>query len=495
MDRSAHISLDDLFPAGKDGERGPLPKQEEFLRLALDVLAGPKYVRYVGGIGSGKSLIGCITMLAWCVQFPGTYLIARQYYPELKDTTYQTFLDICPEELILEHRVADKLVRIRSNGGVATILFRPLEEPDKLRSLNLNAFYIDEANQVSEAAFVLLQGRLRGKYVRKGILTQNTGGMDWSWRWFVKKDMMKDEKTKRMFYNIKAPSTENVHLPEGYVETMLSTWTDARIQREIYANEESFEGQVYNEFRQDIHVVQPFAIPKEWTRVVGADHGYRNPAAWVWGAVDQDENIYIYREFYEREWDIEEICKGKRDPETGKRTDPGVYHLNHGDKLEGIYIDPATKAKRGTRGGAEFDQYAEHLPANWPLITANNRKEAGIDRVKQYMKVSKKNGKPKIFIFNTCENLISEIITYRYKELGVSRQGLENEKEEPIKNNDHACDALRYLVMSRPEPVEVNQSWYEKTGFDYTSLEARLHRELEASRTGKADKGDPFGSW
>ena len=62
-------------------KRGPLPKQEHFLNLALSGET-PKYIRYVGGIGSGKSLIGCVTMLAWAVQYPGTYLIARQFYPE-----------------------------------------------------------------------------------------------------------------------------------------------------------------------------------------------------------------------------------------------------------------------------------------------------------------------------------------------------------------------------------------------------------------------------
>lgn len=483
--------LYDLFPAGRDGERKPLPKQEQFMQLVLSP-DGPKYVRYVGGIGSGKSLIGCITILALAVQYPGTYLIARQYYPELKDTTYQTFLDICPEELIQEHRVADKLIRLRSNGGTATILFRPLEEPDKLRSLNLNAFYIDEANQVSEAAFTLLQGRLRGPHVRKGFLTQNTGGMDWSWRWFVKKDMIKDDKTKALFYNIKAPSTENVNLPDGYVETMLATWSDARIRREIYADEESFEGQVYSEFKQDIHVIPPFAIPADWTKVVGADHGYRNPAAWIWVAVDGDENLYVYREFYEREWDIEEICRGKREPGTGRRIEPGVIKLNRGQKLDAIYIDPATKAKRGTKGGAEFDQYTEYLPNDWALITANNRKEAGIDRVKQYLKVNPKTNKPKLFIFSNCQNLINEILTYRYKEIPVGRQGSENEKEEPVKNNDHALDALRYAVMSRPEPVEVQRDWYDVTGHDPSSIEARLHEELETLRGARPAHRDPF---
>src|SRR5688500_918048 len=161
---SKTIDLSQAFPEGRDGTRQPLPKQSQFLDALLDERAtSPKYVRYVGGIGSGKTMIGCIAMIHLAVLRPGDYLIARQFMPELKDTTYKTFLEVCPPVLIAEIRIADTVVKIRNvHGSVSTVFFRGLEEPDKLRSMNLNAFYIDEANQVSEVAFLLLQGRLRG---------------------------------------------------------------------------------------------------------------------------------------------------------------------------------------------------------------------------------------------------------------------------------------------------------------------------------------------
>jgi phage terminase large subunit len=493
------IDLNSCFPAPLDPEtpQGPLPKQQQFLNLALapDI---PKYIRYVGGIGSGKSLIGCITVLSWAVQYPGTYLISRQFMPELRDTTYKTFLEVCPKELIVKHHIAESTITIKSNGGLAVILFRGLEEPDKLRSLNLNAFYIDEANQVKEHAFTLLQGRLRGRYVRKGIITQNSGGHDWSWRWFVKKDLFKTKLAMSQFVNISAPSTENVHLPPDYVSTILDTWTPERIQREIYANEDSFEGMVYHEFRYDIHVIQPFRLDENWTRTIGADHGYRNPACWIWGAVDGDENIYIYKEFYEREWVIDEICNGKIDKLTGERIPdkPGIYQLLGGKIPEGAWMDPSTKREEGQgKGGSAksesiWDLYLKALPDDFPLLPANRKKKAGIDRVKQYMKVNPHTKRPKLFIFNTCTHLIDEISRYRYAEIPLSRVGTVAEKEEPMKIDDHACDALRYLIMSRPEPYVSPEDWYKERKVDYNSLEGRLHRDLEAIR--KPRVADPF---
>lgn len=429
------IDLNDAFPLSRDGKtRGPLPKQQQFLDLSL-AKDGAKYIAYVGGVGSGKTLIGCITLLSWAVYHGGDYLVARQFMPELRDTTYKTFLELCPPELIVEHRVADAILKVRSLAGPpATIFFRGLEEPDKLRSLNLSGFHIDEANQVSEDAFLLLQGRLRNKAgLRKGILTTNPKGHDWIYRWFVKKDHLKSAEVKAQFAFVHAPSTENVHLPEGYVETMLSAWSEERIQREVMGSFEGFEGAVYPEFRRDVHVIKPFAIPETWTKVIGIDHGFRNPAAWVWGATDYDGNLYIYREFYEKEWLIEQIC---RDGKDGRKS--AVSRQVKGEKIEAAYIDPSTGNRRGADGRSDLDWYHDALPSGFPLMVGNNAVAAGIDRVKSLLK-KQSNGKPRLFIFDTCGQLIEEMANYRYMELRPGQQGKTNEKEQPLKVNDHAC--------------------------------------------------------
>lgn len=491
------LDLRNCFPESLTGQkRGPLPKQAEFLRMASDA-NGPKYIRYCGGIGSGKSLVGCIQLLIWAVQYPGEYLIARQFMPELKTTTYKTFKEICPPELIIEDRIADMMIRVRSQGNKSSwVYFRGLEDADKLRSMNLSGFFIDESCQTSEAAFMLLQGRLRGPGLRKGVLTTNSDGHSWGWRWFIKKDMITSEVVKKQFANIYAPSTENIHLPTGYVETMLHTWSPERIQREIYADEDSFESQVYSEFRRDVHVIKPFSIPDTWLRYVGIDHGFRNPTAWVWGAVDYDGNIYIYREFYQREWLIEEVCK------TGKEQLPSALSMmsipgtkpTKWEHLEWAKIDPSTKARRNEREGvklSDFDIYLEHLPSDFPLQTANNDVTAGIDKVKSYLKQDIKTGKPRLFIFSTCTNLIEEISTYRYPELTHSQQGKRSEKENPMKVNDHAVDSLRYLIMGIPDVPIADVDPYEK--IKYSSLEGQLVRDLEAVRHPGKGK-DPFGN-
>lgn len=477
------IDLNKAFPESSSGTRGPLPKQKQFMDAILNP-QGPRYVLYSGGVGSGKTLIGCITMLTLAIMYPGDYLVCRLFNPELKLTTYKTFLDICPKELIVEHRVADQILRIRSAGGkVSNVIFRGLEDPDKHRSLNLNAAYIDEASQVSEEAFMLLQSRVRGAHVRKIFCTTNPNGHSWLYRYWIKKEFP-SETARGKFFSVNAPSTENIHLPEGYVDGMLQTWSDERIRREVMGSWDAFAGQVYTEFDRRIHVVKPFRIPDEWTKFVGLDHGFRNPAAAIWIACDYDGNLYAYREFYQREWHIDEIIKGNKRPGLEGK---GLIELSGSEKIEGIWIDPSTKADRGKE--SDFTTYLEHLPPGWPLIPANNSVGTGIDRIKTYLKPDPKTGKPQMYVFDTCPNLIEEITQYKYEELSPGQEMLKNIKESPVKKDDHAVDAWRYGVMSRPEePKKADMKAEQRK---VASLEGSLMRELHEIKHPRSK--DPFG--
>lgn len=468
------IDLGEYLPAGKDGTKHLLPKQKIFYNSMLKA-NGPKYGAYIGGIGSGKSVIGCITLRDLAITEAGDYLICRQFMPELKTTTYKTFLELTPPELILEHRIADHHIKLKAINGVSNIYFRPLEEPDKFRSMNLNAFLIDEANQVSEEAFLLLQGRLRGRAWRKGMVVSNPNGHDWCYRWFYKKDHLKSDDVKKMFHLVRAPSTENIHLPEDYLSPLFEAWSEDRIKREIEGSFDAFEGAVYSEFRRDVHVIKPFRIPEEWTKLIGIDHGYRNPAAWIWCAIGPDSEVYVYREYYESEKLINEIVDA-------------TFKLMPGERIQRAFIDPSTKARRGTTGESDWDEYYRLIPKDFALYAAINDVQVGIDRVKSYLKPTGRLKRPMLYIFDTCTNLIEEMTQYRYQELKPNQEGKRAEHEKPVKANDHALDALRYVVVTLPEPNKEPVNKLDK--LKYNSLERSLQQELQRIKTPKIK--DPF---
>lgn len=475
----ATIDLRRLFPPAADGSHSPLPKQAEFLKLVLDP-KGPQYVGYYGGFGSGKSVVLCTAIITQAVLYGGDYLISRHFMPELRRTTMKTFLEMCPKELVLEVRVADAEVHLKSKGGKATIYFIGLDEPGKIDSMNLSGFAIDEASQTTEEAFLKLQGRLRNpKGLRKGLLVGNPKGRDHVYRYFVSKVAIKPD-AHHKYKMIVAPSTENIHLPEGYVEGMLSSYSKERIERDVNGSFDSFEGMIFSDFNRSLHVVDPFDVPKEWTRVIGQDDGFTNPAASIFGAVDNDGNLWIYDEVYQRETLVEDLCKNFIAPKMA------------GQKFQAMYIDPSTKAKRNQANGraySNFSVYMENLPDWLPIIPANNEVQTGIGRVQSFMKVNPKTGEPRLKIFSNCTNLIEEIGEYRWAELSANQEGTKNQKEEPRKYNDHACDALRYLVMSRPDPNQDTKVPEYKKG--YPTLSHRLQADMDAIKNPKPR--DPFG--
>lgn len=418
--------------------------------------------------------------------YGGEYVVARQHMPELRRTTLKLFLELLPKELLIEYRVADAEVHVRSaTGKPAVFYFVGLEEPQKLDSLTLSGAGIDEAAQTSEEAFLKLQGRVRSPLgLRKIIAVGNPRGHDHFFRYFIKQDMFDSPDKKAQYKMIIAPTTENKHLPDGYVESMMASYSKERIQRDIMGSFDSFEGQIISEFNRQVHVVPYQVIPKEWKRFIGGDHGYRNAAAFIFCAVDHDDNIWVYDEFYRREWLIEEICKGKKSG--GK----GIVDMIGKDKIEGVWIDPSTKRRNGQTGESDYDIYVDNLPKSLPLIPANNEVEAGLDQLKSYFKVDQKTGKGRIFILDHCTHLIDEIVTYRYDELSASQVGQKSEKETPRKVDDHAVDALRYAVMSRQMAPKRKKA---DKGKEWETPSNRIQAELEQLRNPKVKDAFGFG--
>ena len=75
--------------------------------------------------------------------------------------------------------------------------------------------------------------------------------------------------------------------------------TNPELYRVIGAGEWGLgEGQFFKEWRSDLHIVKPFAIPKDWVKFRSMDWGMAKPYAVLWFAVDYDGNIYCYRELY-----------------------------------------------------------------------------------------------------------------------------------------------------------------------------------------------------
>lgn len=378
-----------------------------------------------GTWGCGKSLVALLKANEECEKHPNNlYLVIRKEWVDLRDSTLKDW----------EHAIGRKVIGndVRYENG-SVLMFRHGDDINALKNANLGGVLMVQAEEMTEEDFWFLRGRLRRKEgTRQLRLECNYDGKNWIYSLFNIK------KTGRLITTNTFDNQEN--LPPDYIPNLMKLPKKLQ-ERHLYGSDQDMEGQVWDEFSESRHLKDPFDIPKEWYRIVVLDHGVRNPTGVLWGAVDHDGNVFIYDEHYEREKPIsyhsEQIKKRDNQNVSDWLADPSIFSRTQ-QKAGKIY--------------SVADEYQDHDLYFQP---ANNSVLAGINRVNEYFKSDK------LFIFKNCTNTLNEIGGYKWKRLKPGQE--KNEPEEPVKHNDHLCDALRYLIMSRPEaPVQKTVISYEK---------------------------------
>ena len=424
----------------------PLPKQKLFWwHCEENPLA--KFIWYCGGFGSGKSYIGSQITIRQAMMNPGgRSLIARNTLVDLKATTMKTFFEVLDRRLIKKWNKTENLLTL-INGH--EIYFWGLDDIEKLKSLEIGFFWIDEVNEIDEIKFNILKGRLRNKRHKKrfGIVTSNSEGKNWTYKQFVTGKGLRSAKDLEKFFVVKAPSNENRHLPEDYLD-VLNSYTGDLYQRYVLASWNVFEGQIFPDFEREVHVIPWFKVPDTWIKVGGLDHGERNPTAFDWAAISPAGDIYFYREY----------------ALPGEGVDKHVENLfraNEGDRLEYIVADPSIKSVRGTSGRKVDTEYREEwekvFKHKMPIRYANNDVNAGIARMHKYLRVDPKRlhpitkqlGAPRVFIMDNCPILADEWEAYKWKKISTTSEN--DPEEKPRKKDDHNLDGARYIIMSRPD--------------------------------------------
>jgi hypothetical protein len=297
---------------------------------------------------------------------------------------------------------------------------------------------IDELTQYpTEFPLQYLQSRLRTTnnaiqcYIR---CTANPGGVGGHW---VKKryldpsppneSFLGQDKITRRF--IPARLEDNPFLSaDGKYEQMLMSLPAVQRKQLLEGNWDVAEGAAFTEFDYDTHCVDPFELPKHWERVKGIDYGYAAESAVIWGAIDpSDETLIIYRELYQ---------KGL----TGEDLATRIFEFEKEDRLSvnGV-LDWAAWARTGSTGPTVGEVLSR---AGHKLRRADKNRIQGKIQIHERLKITDK-GRPKMQIFKSCPNLIREIQSIP----------LDPNKPEDVdtKASDHAYDALRYLIMSRPK--------------------------------------------
>ncbi len=219
-----------------------LPKQQHAVYYLKDSIT--KEILYGGAAGGAKTTLGCMWLIESCQKYPGSrWLMGRSKLKALKRTTLSTFFD-----LVKIFNISDQFTynaqsnEITWNNGSVIILMDLFLYPsdpnfDDLGSLEICGAFVDECNQVVHKAWQIVKSRCRYKLKEFGIVGKVLGSCNpaknWTYKEFYKKDKDGTLDSTRKF--IQALPTDNPHLPESYLESLLSLDKNS-VQRLYYGN-------------------------------------------------------------------------------------------------------------------------------------------------------------------------------------------------------------------------------------------------------------------
>ena len=223
---------------------------------------------------------------------------------------------------------------------------------------------------------------------------------------------------------------DNPFISESAKNAMKQSLSEQELKSRQFGEFLDVGGRVYPEFDENVNVIEPFQIPYEWQDKLSIDPGLKNPLSCHWYAVDYDGNVYVVAEHYESGRDI-----GYHSEVIHRISDEMHWHRNSNGMIEAL-IDSAANQTTLASIRSVADLFYDYNI----LVNTNVNKDvfSGIQRVKSYLKNSL--GESKLFIFNTCKNMIQEMKAYRW-----------GNGDNPVKVDDHSMDELRYYIMSRPE--------------------------------------------
>jgi hypothetical protein len=410
--------------------------QEDFLAASeTDVLYG-------GAAGGGKSYAMLVDPLRYSHKSAHRALIIRRSMPELRELIDKS-RELYPKAFPgCKYREVEKLWNFPSG---AKIEFGFLERDADVYRYQGQAYSwigFDEITHLpTEFSWNYLASRLRTTdpeivpYMR---CTANPGGVGAHWvknRYILPADpdtsfIGKDGLSRKF---IPARLEDNPFLAtDGRYEKMLKALPPTQRKQLLEGNWDVNEGAAFTEFNIEEHVIAPFQIPIHWERVKGVDYGYASESACVWAALDpSDGTLIVYRELYQ---------KGLTGEDLGRKIT--TMELEDPFSVQGV-LDTAAWSQTGTTGPTVGETLVRQ---GHKLRRADKNRIQGKIQIHEYLRLQQ-SGRPRLQIFNTCPSLIREL-----QSIPLDKT---NPEDVDTHAPDHAYDALRYLIMSRPRINDV----------------------------------------
>ncbi len=410
----------------------PLPWQLGFHAIArhCDVTGGPDKVGAGGARGPGKShAIFAQVTLDDCQRVPSLKcLFIRQTGIAAKESFEDLIGKVLTGRTNYEYNRSGNTLVFPNKSKVVLGGFQDERDVDKYIGIEYDLIAIEELNQLKRERVDKLLGSMRTSkqgWRPRLYASFNPGGTGHQ---DVKTMFVDPFKSDRQVKTRFVPSTyrENPYLNVEYTDyleglggNLGKAWRDGDF--------DIFEGQFFNEFNSNVHVIEPFPIPDTWRKFRAIDHGRTAPTAAMWGAVDHDGAIWWYREYYKAGVDADVNAKE-------------IARLSEGEKYWFTLIDSACYSRTGNgetiadiyrNNGVNAEPWPKNRLAGWALFH-------------EYLRDG-----PKMRFFKTCYNAVRTIPTLIHDD--------RHPEDLDTSGEDHAADAVRGTLeflreMKTPTP-------------------------------------------
>lgn len=406
-----------------------LPSQKRFHESAA------RFKGFSGPVGSGKSLALCHEAIRLAYVDKGrTGLIGAPTYPMLRDATEATFFGICEENGLpfAMNKGTNTLVMTDIDS---TILFRSLDEFERLRGTNLAWFGVDEMTYTSEESWMRLEGRLRDPKAARlcGFGVWTPKGFDWVYRRFRSEPVQGYEL-------IEAEPYENRHLLErvpDYYERLKASYDEKFFQQEALGKYLTLmSGQVYYAFDRKENTGR--YQPDPW-----------RPLAWSWDfnlnpmssviCQEQGDQVIVLDEIVIETSSTPEVCEEFLSRYEGYRGGVEVYgdaSGEHGHTVSG---------KSDFHLIREFFRRHPELKAEIQVSSANPAVRNRINVVNARLRNAQ--GERRLLVDSRCKEMIKDLEQVCYK---TGTNQIDKEKDT---KRSHLSDALGYYLWWKYRPL------------------------------------------
>jgi len=282
----------------------------------------------------------------------------------------------------------------------------------KIRGATLSSAYVDEITIIPENVFFMLLGRLSVEGAKLFGTTNPDSPYHWLKKW------MDDNIDVKSF---KFTMDDNPSLSQNIKELFRRQYKGLWYLRFIEGKWVQAEGAIYDFFDEKLHVIDK---PNHHAlyHICGVDYGTTNPCAFILLGCNPNHypNIWVEDEYY---YDSRTRQAQKTDAEYAQDLIKFVENRN----VKAIYIDPSAASFK-------IELQREGLDH---IFDAENEVNDGIRFVAKYL------NQGTFKICRNCKHLIAEFQSYvwdpKSTKIGI---------DKPLKENDHALDALRYVLYS-----------------------------------------------